>query len=97
MISAILKTKNLHESTSSHHIVRNQKIFGRLFCFQIGICSYSFCIAFDGASFEKKIKILSFSQAEIHAKQKSFPNIFLLRKVGDRQNSSKFFFADYFT
>jgi hypothetical protein len=81
MISAILKTKNLHESTGSHHIVRNQKIFGSLFCFPIEICSYNFCIAFDGASFEKKIRILSFSQAEMHTKQEGFPNIFLLRTI----------------
>ncbi len=81
MVSAILKMKNPHESTSSHDIVHNQKMFRRLFCFPIGICSYSFCRAFDGASFEKKIKILSFSEAEIYAKQKDFPNIFLLRTV----------------
>jgi hypothetical protein len=45
------------------------KMFGRLFCFAIEIFLYSFCRAFDGASL-KKIKMLSFSQAEIHAKQK---------------------------
>jgi hypothetical protein len=31
--------------------------------------------------FWKKIKILSFSQVEIHAKQEGFPNIFLLRTI----------------
>ena len=70
--------KKLHDSTTSHH---NKKRFGRLFCFPIGICLSSFCRAFDGESFEKKIKVLSFFQAEIHAKQKGLADLFLLRTV----------------
>ena len=54
------------------------KIFKRLFWFAIGICAYSFCRAFDGTSFKTKFNILSFSQVEIHAKQKSLPNIFIM-------------------
>jgi len=34
--------------------------------------SYSLCRAFHGASFKRKIKMLSFSQAKIYAKQKVF-------------------------
>ena len=32
--------------------------------------------AFDGTSFDEKIKVLSFSQVEIYAKQKDLSNIF---------------------
>ncbi len=53
MVSTVLKMKNLYSSTASHYIVRNKKMFGRPFCFPIGICSYSFIRALDGASFEK--------------------------------------------
>ena len=35
--------------------------------------SYNLCRVFEGASFKKKFKILSFSQVEIFAKQKSAP------------------------
>jgi hypothetical protein len=55
------------------------------FCFPRGIRSYSFCRALDSASFEKKVKILSFPQAEIHAKQKGSPNIFYYVQYGDKQ------------
>ena len=34
----------------------------------IEICLYNFCRAFHDASFKRKIKILSFSQAAIYAK-----------------------------
>ncbi len=47
-------------------------MFGRLFSFAIGICSYnfySFYRAFHDTSFEKKNKILSFVCPEIFAKQ----------------------------
>jgi hypothetical protein len=36
------------------------------------------CRAFDGPCFGKKIKILSFSQVERYAKQKSLRNIFIM-------------------
>jgi len=84
MVSTIVKMKNLHDSTTSHHIVRNQKRFGRLFCFPIRIRLYSFCRAFEGTSSEKQIKILSFSQAEIHAKLKGLPNIFYYAQYGEK-------------
>jgi hypothetical protein len=77
MISVILKTKNLHESTGSHHIVRNQKIFGRLFCFPIGFCSYSLCIAFDGTSFEKKSKFYHFLKLRYMQNKKVFQTFFI--------------------
>ena len=76
MASAILKTKNVHDGATSFHIVGNKKGFEILICFPIGIFLYSFCRAFNGASFEKQIKILSFSQVEIHAKLKGLPNSF---------------------
>jgi hypothetical protein len=60
--------KKINVSATSRRIKRNKN----LFCFEIGICSYSFCRAFHGASFIRKIKMLSFSQAEIYAKQKVF-------------------------
>ncbi len=41
------------------------------FCFTIGICLYNYYGVFDGASFEKKINMLSFSEAEICAKYES--------------------------
>ena len=81
MVSAILKMKNVHDSATSLLIVRNQKRFETLICVPIGMHQYSFCRAFSGASFEKQIKILSFSQVEIHAKLKGLPNIFLLRSI----------------
>ncbi len=46
------------------------KMFGRLFSFALGICTYRQRRALDGASFKNKIKMLSFSQAEIYAKRK---------------------------
>jgi hypothetical protein len=54
--------KNPHSSTTSDFIVRNKKMFGRPFCFPIGICSYSFCRAFDGASFEKNSRFYHVSK-----------------------------------
>ncbi len=44
-------------------------------CFAIEISLYRFCTAFRGASFEKQIKILSFTEVEIYAKEKSRRNI----------------------
>jgi hypothetical protein len=46
--------------------------------FAIDIGSYHFYRAFDGISFEKQIKILTYSQLELYAKQKSLPNIFIM-------------------
>jgi hypothetical protein len=57
------------------------KMFRRLFlpsCFTNGICSYNFYRVFDGASFEKRINMLSFSEAEMCAKYESFLNIFIM-------------------
>ena len=56
------------------------KICGRFFSAALEICSYSFCRAFDGTSFKKRIRMLSFSQAEIYAKQKSLQT-FLLNSI----------------
>jgi len=46
------------------------KMFGRPFLFYNRDLSCSLCKAFDSASFKKKIKVLSLSQAEIYTKQK---------------------------
>jgi hypothetical protein len=56
MVSTILKMKNLHSSTASHYIVRNKKMFGRPFCFPIGICSYSFFLELSMAHLLKKVQ-----------------------------------------
>jgi hypothetical protein len=58
-------------------------MFGRLFlpfCFTIGISLYNFYKVFDGASF-KKTNMLSFSEAEMCAKYKSLPNIFIMLNI----------------
>ena len=80
MISAILKMKNLHDSTISHHIVHNKKGLEDFFVFQSEFVHTAF-VELTMAHLLKKIKVLSFSQAEIHAKQKGLANLFLLRTV----------------
>ena len=72
MVFPILKMKKLNVSATFHCIKRNKKSLQDLFYFAIGICSYSFCRAFHGASFTRKIKMLSFSQAEIYPEKKVF-------------------------
>ncbi len=42
------------------------------------------CRVFDGASFKRQIKILSFSQAEMHAKQKGLPKILYYAQYGEK-------------
>jgi len=59
-------------------VLRSHRIENALkaLCFAIGISLYRFCTAFNGASFEKKMKILSFTEVEIYAKEKCRRNIF---------------------
>jgi hypothetical protein len=51
-------------------------MFGRLF-YAIELCLGGFCRAFDAASSERKIKVLSLSQVEIYAKYESLSIIFI--------------------
>jgi len=55
-------------------------MFGRLF-YAIEICLPYFCRAFDAASSERKIKVLSLSRVEIYAKYESLSTIFIRWKV----------------
>jgi len=55
-----------------HHIENVLKAL----CFVIEIYSYRFCTAFKGASFEEKMRILSFNEVELYAKEKSRRKIF---------------------
>ena len=71
------------------------KMFGRLFYFAISICLYnfySFYRTFDGASFEKKIKVLAFLLDEIHAKYKSLLNIFIMLNMAGSSTIMYVFF-----
>jgi hypothetical protein len=54
------------------------QMFRRSLYFAIDLGSCHFCRAFDGTSFEKQIKILTYSQLELHAKRKSLPNLFIM-------------------
>jgi len=83
MVFPILKMKKLNVSATSHRIKRNKS----LFCFEIGICSQSLCRAFHGASFKRKIKILSFCQA----KQKVFQTFLLCSMQWEKALSCCFF------
>jgi hypothetical protein len=55
-------------------------MFERLFRLAIEICSYSLCRAFDDGSFKKNLDVFT-SYAEIYAKQKSLPNIFIMLRM----------------
>jgi hypothetical protein len=55
-------------------------MFGSLF-YAIEICLHCFSRAFDAASSERKIKVLSLSRVEIYAKYESLLTIFIRWKV----------------
>ncbi len=69
-----LNMNNLCGSALSPH----HKNVWKLFLFSNRVFLYNFWRASDGASFKKRIKVLSFSQVETFTKQKSFPSIFII-------------------
>jgi hypothetical protein len=84
MVSSISKMNRSHDGAMGHgtkldkNIKKELLVWKKIFYFVIRIFSYSCERAFDGASFGKKIKMLSFFQTEIFIKQKGLPNIFIM-------------------